>query len=180
MNNSDFNTDFENMKISNTPPKKTYSDSSTQGHTSSDSDNISSPKEDSIASTVIDSPDNYNNENNNNLINELYEQIYSLKNEINVLKQDIKSYEFNYKDVPIPATEIVDKRGNHIFTLCPLTTAHSKDALKFTEDGKPLKGTRLFSDLDEENNKSTSPATKKRKRSRSNSKGGKKSRKNRV
>lgn len=179
--NNDLNNKFQKMGIS-TPPKKTNSDSSTQGHTTSDSDdNIKSPNNSiaSEASTILDSPSNYNNENNNNLINDLYEQIYSLKNENNVLKQDIKSYEFNYKDVPIPATEIVDKRGNSLYTLCPLTTAHSKDALKFTEDGKPFKGIKLFSDLDEEN-KSKSPATKKRKRGGSKSKNGKQSRKNRI
>ena len=182
MNTDDLNNNFKKMDI-NTPPKKTYSDSSTQGHTTSDSDdNIKSPNNSiaSEASTILDSPSNYNNENNNNLINDLYEQIYRLKNEINVLKQDIKSYEFNYKDVPIPSTEIVDKRGNHIFTLYPLTTAHNKDAIKLTEDGKPFKGTQLFSGLDEENNKSKSPDTKKRKRGGSKSKGGKKSRKNHV
>lgn len=167
------NNDFANMDISPKIPHSNNS-STTQGHTSSDSDNISSPKEDSIASTVLDSPDSYNDE----FINDLYEQISSLKNENNILNNRIKTYEFNYKDVPLPATEIVDKRGNHIFTLCPLTTAHSKDALKFTENGKPFKGIKLFSDLDEENSKS--PATKKRKRSRSKSKGGKKSRKNCV
>ena len=166
------NTVFANMDIS---PKKPHSNnSSTIGHTSSDSDNIPSP-DNSVASTIIDSPDNYNDE----FINDLYEQISSLKNENNILNNRIKTYEFNYKDVPIPAIEIVDKRGNHIFTLCPLTTAHSKDALKFTEDGKPFKGIKLFSDLDEEN-KSKSPATKKRKRGGSKSKNGKKSRKNRI
>jgi len=180
--NNDLNNKFQKMGISNTPPKKTNSDSSTQGHTTSDSDdNIKSPNNSitSEASTILDSPSNYNNENNNNLVNDLYEQIYRLKNENNVLKQDIKSYEFNYKDVPIPSTEIIDNRGNNIFTLCPLTTAHSKDAILFTEDGKLIKGKKLFSDLNEET-KSKSPDTKKRKRGRSKSKGGKKSRKNRV
>tara|TARA_B110000967_G_C18735408_1_gene484833 strand:+ start:50 stop:595 length:546 start_codon:yes stop_codon:yes gene_type:complete len=181
MNTDDLNNNFKKMDI-NTPPKKTYSDSSTQGHTTSDSDdNIKSPNNSiaSEASTILDSPGNYNNENNNNLINDLYEQIYSLKKEINVLKQDIKSYEFNYKDVPIPSTEIIDNRGNNIFTLCPLTTAHSNDAILFTEDGKLIKAKKLFSDLKEET-KSKSPATKKRKRGGSKSKGGKKSRKNCV
>lgn len=168
------NNDFANMDIS--PSRRPSSNnSSTTGHTSSDSDNIQSPHN-SIASTIIDSPDNYNDE----FINDLYEEISSLKNENNILNNRIKTYEINYKDVPIPATEKLDRHGNSLYTLCPLTTAHDDDVLIFTEDGKPFKGTRLFPDFNEDNNKSKSPATKKRKRSRSKSKGGKKSRKNHV
>lgn len=170
------NNDFANMDISPKIPHSNNS-STTQGHTSSDSDNISSPKEDSIASTVLDSPDSYNDE----FINDLYEQISSLKNENNILNNRIKTYEFNYKDVPLPATEKLDRHGNSLYTFCPLTTAHDENVPIFTEDGKPFKGKELFPDFNEENNKkSKSPATKKRKRSRSKSKGGKKSRKNSV
>lgn len=157
-------------------PKMPHSNnSSTTGHTSSDSDNIPSP-DNSVASTIIDSPDNYNDE----FINDLYEQISSLKNENNILNNRIKTYEFNYKDVPLPATEKLDRHGNSLYTLCPLTTAHDENVPIFTEDGKLLKGKQLFSDFNEENSKSKSPATKKRKRSKSRSKGGKKSCKNRV
>ena len=181
------NNDFANMDISPSRRPSSNNSSTTQGHTSSDSDNIQSPHnsiastiidspDNSIASTIIDSPDNYNDE----FINDLYEQISSLKNENNILNNRIKTYEINYKDVPIPATEKLDRHGNSLYTLCPLTTAHDDDVLIFTEDGKPFKGTRLFPDFNEDNNKSKSPPTKKRKRSRSKSKGGKKSRKNRV
>ena len=180
------NDDFANMNI--IPSRRPSSNnSSTTRHTSSDSDNIQSPHnsiastiidspDNSIASTIIDSPDNYNDE----FINDLYEQISSLKNENNILNNRIKTFEINYKDVPIPATEKLDKHGNSLYTLCPLTTAHDENVPIFTEDGKLLKGKQLFSDFNKENNKSKSPATKKRKRSRSKSKGGKKSRKNLV
>lgn len=86
----------------------------------------------------------------------LYDQIHQLQNENKILKQNLKNMEKIYEDVPIPATEITDKSGNSLYTLCPFTSAHPKDAPLFNKSGQRIVGKKLFS----------SPKSKTGKRSR--------------
>jgi len=92
-----------------------------------------------------------------------YEQIIAnLQNENKFLKNQLNSYEVNYKDIPVNATELVDRHNNKLFTLCPLTTAHPKNTPIFTKDGKRIIQKKLF----QSPTQSTSPnLSKKRKHS---------------
>jgi len=109
------------------------------------------------AETVLDTDsittELYSPENENKL---LYDQIHQLQNENKILKQNLKNMEKIYEDVPIPATEITDKSGNSLYTLCPFTSAHPKDAPLFNKSGQRIVGKKLFS----------SPKSKTGKRSR--------------
>ena len=99
-------------------------------------------------STVLDtdSPNTelYSQENEN--INGLHEKIHSLQNENNILKKNLTNIEKTYQDVPIPSTEIADRNGNILYTLCPLTTEHPENALVFNERGIRVKKEKLFKD----------------------------------
>jgi len=127
---------FGNMHIK-TPPTADTNEPGTTETVLDDTDSIA---------TVLDSPEN----------NIEYENIiHNLQNDIQILKTKLKSYEYNYKDIPVPATVIADKSGNSLYTLCPLTTAHPKDAPLFNKSGQRIVGQKLF----------TSTKSKTRKRS---------------
>lgn len=76
----------------------------------------------------------------------LQNEIYKLQNEKKILEQKQEYMDKIYKDVPIPPTEIVDKNGHILYTLCPLTTNHPEDALLFNERGIRVKKENLFKD----------------------------------
>lgn len=107
-----------------------------------DTPTTNAPETPETPTTVLDTDSPYSPKNQD--ISHLYDEIHSLQNENNILKQNLTNMEKNYQDVPLPSTVIADRTGNSLYTLCPFYT-HPENTQLYNEEGAKMSLTPMQS-----------------------------------